>query len=69
MKVVSDCVAVCSGELLSVTSTVKLNAPDAFGVPVIAPVDVFRLRPAGSVPELMEKLKGAAPPTAMQDPV
>jgi hypothetical protein len=31
---------------------VKLADPAAEGVPVIAPVDVFKLRPAGSAPAL-----------------
>ena len=34
--------------LASVTLTVKV--PEAVGVPVIAPVEVFRERPAGNVP-------------------
>jgi hypothetical protein len=31
---------------------VKLADPDAEGVPVIAPVEVFKLRPAGRAPAL-----------------
>ena len=34
----------------SVTVTVKFTVPDTVGVPVIAPVDEFRLRPAGKLP-------------------
>ena len=32
------------------------------GVPVTAPVDAFRLRPDGRVPEYRVKVYGAAPP-------
>ncbi len=53
VKLFSDCVAVCSGDPLSATLIVKLKVPSAVGVPVIAPVDVFSVSPAGSVPELM----------------
>ena len=41
----------CAGLLESVTLNVSAVAlAAAVGVPVIAPVDVFNLRPAGSVP-------------------
>lgn len=41
----------CAGLLESVTVNVSATAlAVAVGVPVIAPVDVFSLRPAGSVP-------------------
>ncbi len=36
--------------LASVTFTVKV--PEAVGVPVTAPVEVFSVRPAGSVPTI-----------------
>ena len=36
----------------SVTLTVKFDVPDAVGVPVIAPVLVLRLSPAGRLPVL-----------------
>jgi len=32
------------------------------GVPVIAPVEGFKLRPGGSDPETIEYVKGAVPP-------
>ena len=38
---------------LSEALTVKLNVPDAVGVPEIKPA-VFMLRPGGSEPEIME---------------
>ena len=44
-------VAVLAGLLESVTSTVKLEVPEALGVPVIAPPEGRRLSPAGSEPE------------------
>ena len=41
-------VAVSAGLLESVTSTARPEMPEALGVPVIAPVEVLRLSPAGS---------------------
>jgi hypothetical protein len=42
--------AVLVGLLESVTVTVKLEVPEALGVPVIAPDEALRLSPAGSEP-------------------
>ena len=42
--------AVLAGLLESVTVTVKLEVPEAVGVPVIAPLEALRLSPAGSEP-------------------
>ncbi len=39
--------------LASVACTVKLLVPEVVGTPLISPVDPFRLKPAGSVPERM----------------
>ena len=39
------------GELASVTAAVKVAVPLTVGVPEIKPVDVFRLSPAGRLPE------------------
>ena len=36
--------------MASVAVTMTLNTPPAVGMPVIAPVLLFRLRPAGSAP-------------------
>jgi len=45
-------VAVCAvGVVESVTFTVKLDVPEAVGVPLIAPLDAFKVSPAGSEPE------------------
>ena len=38
----------------SVTFEVKVNVPAALGVPLMMPVEAFRVRPAGNEPELME---------------
>ena len=54
----------CTGEDESVTLTVKLEEPAAVGVPAIAPVDAFRLSPAGSVPDKMFQVYGVLPPVA-----
>ncbi|MCL4552197.1 MAG: hypothetical protein M1305_01380 [Candidatus Marsarchaeota archaeon] len=44
-------VEVCAGELESDTSTVKVELPEALGVPEIEPEDDAKLSPAGSEPE------------------
>jgi hypothetical protein len=44
------------GELASVTAAVKVAVPLAVGVPAIKPVDVFRLRPAGRLPETKDQV-------------
>jgi len=38
----------------STTLAVKLNVPAVVGVPVMAPVDAFNVRPAGRLPLLIE---------------
>ena len=55
-----DCVAVT--EFASVASIVKLYEPAAVGVPLIAPVDVSKLKPVGSDPTDTENATGAVPP-------
>jgi hypothetical protein len=59
----------CTAVLLaaSVTFTVKFDVPAIVGVPVIAPVDVFRLSPAGSVPAERLQEYGVVPPVAASD--
>jgi hypothetical protein len=49
--------------LASLTCTVK--DPVAVGVPVIAPVEEFKLKPAGRVPLATEKVKGPPPPVTV----
>src|SRR5258707_7185407 len=41
---------------VSVTLTVKLAVPAVVGVPARVPVDGFRVRPAGSVPALIDQV-------------
>jgi hypothetical protein len=53
-KLTTASLAFCAGDPLSVTLTVNELVPAAVGEPVVAPVDEFRLRPAGSAPELIE---------------
>jgi hypothetical protein len=51
----SDLVAVCAvGVVAAETLTVKLEEPEAVGVPVICPVDEFSKSPLGSAPELID---------------
>src|ERR1035437_4781343 len=45
-----------------------LKLPAAVGVPVTAPVAVFRVRPAGKVPT-MEKTYGVVPPVTVMGPL
>ena len=45
---------VCDGTKESETKHVNWNCPAVVGVPVIAPVPVFRLSPVGSTPEEIE---------------
>ena len=61
---VNDFAAVCAvGVVESVTFTVKLNEPDAVGVPEIVPPDES-VRPPGRAPELRVQLYGVVPPDA-----
>jgi hypothetical protein len=48
--------AVLAGLLESVTSTVRPEIPELTGVPVIAPLEALRLRPAGSEPETIAQV-------------
>ena len=58
-------VAVCAvGVVASVTFTVKLNVPEAVGVPEIAPLEAVKLNPPGNEPALMLQLYGVVPPLA-----
>ena len=58
-------VAVCAvGVVESVIFTVKLAAPEAVGVPLIAPLDAFKVSPAGSDPTEMDHVYGVVPPLA-----
>lgn len=49
----------------SVTSKVTDALPAPVGVPVIAPVLLFRLKPKGSVPEVIVHRKGLVPPDTL----
>ena len=55
-----DCVAVTL--FASVASIVKLYDPAAVGVPLIAPVEVSKLKPVGNDPADTENDTGAVPP-------
>jgi hypothetical protein len=48
----------------SVTITVKLEVATVVGVPVIAPVAVFSVSPAGRVPTETDQAYGVVPPVA-----
>jgi hypothetical protein len=60
-------VAVWAGEAASWTDTPKEKFPLAVGVPEIRPVDVFRLSPAGRLPETKDQMYGAVPPLAWSE--
>jgi hypothetical protein len=49
---------------LSVTRTVKFDVPAVVGVPVIAPDDGFKDKPAGNVPTVTAQVYGVVPPVA-----
>jgi hypothetical protein len=49
-----------------VTSISNKFPPATVGVPVTEPLDVFRLKPFGKVPELIEYVYGEAPPLGVQ---
>jgi len=49
---------------LFVALTVKLNVVAVVGVPVIAPVDVFKLRPPGRLPLAIAHVIGVVPVAA-----
>jgi len=51
---------------LSATLNVTVEDPAAAGVPVIAPVEEFRLSGLGSVPEVIDQVKGAVPPDSVR---
>ena len=49
---------------LSVTRIVKFDVPALVGVPVIAPVDPFNVKPAGTLPTIVAHVYGVVPPVA-----
>ena len=40
----------------STTWAVKLNVPAVVGVPVIAPVELFKVKPVGNAPAVIENV-------------
>src|SRR5271154_6885538 len=64
MVIESWAVRDCTGVEESVTFMVKSEVAAVIGVPVMAPVEAFRLRPAGSVPIDMLHEYGLVPPAA-----
>ncbi len=62
--IASCCEAHCGAEDASVTFTVNGNVPDCVGAPATTPVEAFRLKPLGRVPEGMLQLYGEVPPLA-----
>jgi len=43
---------------------VKFDVPAVVGVPVIAPVDPFNVKPAGKLPTIVAHVYGVVPPVA-----
>jgi hypothetical protein len=56
---------VAVAEFASVTRTWTARFSTFVGVPLITPVEVFRLRPEGRVPLTRENVVGVAPPEAL----
>ena len=50
---------------LSVTLMLKVNGPEAVGVPLIVPVPLFRPSPPGKTPEATVQTFPPAPPDAL----
>ena len=61
---VEDDVPDCAGDEESVTFKVNVELPTAAGVPLMAPVAGFNVRPAGSEPEVTLQVTGFRPPEA-----
>jgi hypothetical protein len=61
---VSVTVSVAAMPEESIASAVKLKAPEAVAVPVMAPDAGFRLRPGGNEPPVIENVYGEIPPVA-----
>jgi len=59
-------VALCAGELESVTLTVNEDVPVVVGVPLICP-ELLSVRPAGNEPEVTDQLYGVLPPLAASE--
>ena len=58
---------VCMGLDESATLKVRLAVPAAVGVPEMVPLAAARLRPAGSVPLVMDQVYGVVPPVALSE--
>lgn len=57
---------VCAGFDESFTEAMKLKVPLAVAFPSIRPL-VFRVRPAGRLPEASDQVYGFVPPVAISD--
>ena len=57
-------VAVCTGLLVSFTSTETWNDPDAVGAPVNIP-ELPKVTPAGRLPPALVQVYGLVPPVAL----
>jgi hypothetical protein len=64
MVMLSAFVALFTGELESVTWTMKLLLPFVVGVPVIVPALAFSDKPACRLPVLIDQIYGVVPPVA-----
>jgi hypothetical protein len=58
--------AVCGGVDVSETCTLKLNWPEAVGVPLITPLVLDNDNPDANVPDATVKLYGAVPPVTFK---
>jgi hypothetical protein len=57
--------AIAVWSLASVTSTVKAELPGTVGVPLMVPVELSSVRPAGKVPDCTDQVYGVVPPLAV----
>ena len=66
MMMLRFAVALCAGELVSVTFTVNEGVPAVVGVPLICP-ELPSVKPGGKEPELSDQLYGVVPPFAASE--
>lgn len=64
---VIDRTLVVVAEVESVTRKVGVSTSAAVGVPLITPVEAFRVKPGGRCPRVIAQVYGPVPPVAAND--
>ena len=65
ISIVNCRVSLNCGSLTSLTCTVKVHSSLLVGVPLISPVELFKVRPYGRLPLLIDQVYGSVPPVAL----